>query len=189
MEAANDRPRSLHLVLERIGSLFRSQLREAAGGHRLKLVQLEALIYLSRANRYSDTPAALADYLGVTRGTASQTVIALERRALVEKKVDANDGRVFHCAVTAAGRVIVKSAFPAGFLADMAEDNQTDAGHAAVSLLRALQAGRNFRTFGQCRSCVHFQREGSRHVCGLTGERLTRADSLRICREHAESPP
>ncbi len=189
MEAANDRSRSLHLVLERICSLFRTQLREAAGGHRLKLVQLEALIYLSRANRYSDTAGALAEYLGVTRGTASQTVIALERRALVEKKVDANDGRVFHCAVTAAGHMIVKSAHPAGFLTDMADDHQTDAGHAAVELLRALQAGRNFRTFGQCRTCVHFKREGSQHACGLTGERLTRADSLRICREHAGTLP
>ena len=34
----------------------------------------------SKANRYSNTPQALADYLGLTKGTVSQTLLLLDRR-------------------------------------------------------------------------------------------------------------
>src|SRR5690606_7500665 len=89
----------LHLLLERVSSLFRSQIREHASEHGLKLVQLEALIFFSTANRYSDTVGALTEYLGVTKGTVSQTVMALERRGLVEKVPDPNDGRIVRCRI------------------------------------------------------------------------------------------
>ena len=176
---------TLHLVLERLSSLFRARLRESAAAHGLKLVQLEALIYLSMANRYSDTPSALADYLGVTKGTAGQTVAALERHGFVERQVDGEDGRVFHCGPTDAGRRVVRSAYPAAFLTELDRPNLRDAANAGVELLRAIQAVHDFRSFGQCQTCAHFQRDGARFRCGLTSERLTRTDALRICREHA----
>ena len=179
-----DDPHRLHLVLERLSSLFRARLRESAARHGLKLVQLETLIYLSMANRYSDTPSALADYLGVTKGTAGQTVAALERHGLVDRRVDDEDGRVFHCGPTEQGKRVVKDVYPAAFLEELDAPNLRDASSAAVELLRAIQAVHDFRSFGQCQTCAHFKRDGTRFRCGLTTERLTRADSLRICREH-----
>lgn len=175
---------ALHLTIERLSSLFRAELRAAAGEHGLKLVQLEALIYLSVANRYSDTVGALADYLGVTKGTASQTLLALERRSLIAKVVDADDGRVQHCRLTPDGRAIVDGTHPAAFLAETPDEDVAEAQKAATELLRILQRGRGFRTFGQCQSCSKFETSGTRFRCGLTGERLTRADSKLICREH-----
>ena len=41
--------------------------------------------FIARANRFSRTPAALADYAGSTRGTISQTLIALEQKGLVRQ--------------------------------------------------------------------------------------------------------
>lgn len=180
-----DDPHTLHLVLERLSSLFRARLRESAAAHGIKLVQLEALIYLSMANRYSDTPSALADYLGVTKGTAGQTVAALERHDLVQRQVDDEDGRVFHCGPTDAGKGLVREVYPAAFLEELDGSNLRNATSAGVELLRAIQSVHDFRSFGQCQTCAHFQRDGTRFRCGLTSERLTRADSLRICREHA----
>ena len=66
---------SIAWPLERLTRLMRAGEHE--GG--LNPAQWEALRYLARANRFSRTPAALADFLGTTRGTVSQTVIALER--------------------------------------------------------------------------------------------------------------
>lgn len=179
-----DVPSQLHLILERISSLFRAELREHATAHELKLVQLEALIYLSVANRYSDTTSALTEYLGTTKGTTSQTVMALERRGLLEKRKDANDGRVMHCELTTAGRDITAECLPASFLTDLTAPSQSDALRAATGLLRSLQAGREHRVFGQCRDCVHLQRNGPRLRCGLTDEVLTTAESRQLCREH-----
>lgn len=174
----------LHFLIERISSIFRSQMREHATEHGLKLVQLEALVYLSAANRYSDTAGALTEYLGVTKGTASQTVIALERRGLATKAKDPNDGRVLHCVLTPAGAAIAEAARPASFLAELPQDEQADALVAALGVLGSLQAGRGFRTFGECKTCSYFQNKGGKFQCGLTLETLTDADSLKICREH-----
>ncbi|MEQ9325049.1 MAG: MarR family winged helix-turn-helix transcriptional regulator, partial [Polyangiaceae bacterium] len=147
-------------------------------------VQLEALIFLAVANRYSDSAGAIAEYLGVTKGTASQTLLALERRGLITKARDPVDGRVQHCHLTPEGAAIVASAHPVAILADAPERDVVEAEKAAVELLRLMQRGRDHRTFGQCRTCSQFETHGTRYRCGLTGERLSRDDSLRICREH-----
>lgn len=172
----------LHSVLERVSSLFRSQLRDVASAHGLKLVQLEALIYLATANRYSDTAGAAAEYLGTTKGTASQTVLALERHGLIEKTADPNDRRVLHCRLTPAGEEIVEASYPAEFLTGI---EAAEAEQAAVVLLRALQASGGFRTFGQCETCTHFLETEQGGRCGLTGEDLRDEDKVRFCREHA----
>lgn len=180
---------ALHLVLERISSLFRAQMRDTANEHDLRLVQLEALVYLSVANRYSDTTMALAEYLGLTKGTVSQTVRALERRGLIEKEADANDGRVLHCHLTEEGHAIAAAAHPARFLHDLPSSQQQQTLSAALAVLRALQAGRQFKSFGQCDSCRHFLRDGSPYRCGLTSEALGEDDAIKICREHEAPMP
>ena len=64
-------------LIERLGRFARSA-QHCAG---MKPAQWEALRFVSRANRYSRTPGALADFLSSTRGTVSQTPIALEKKA------------------------------------------------------------------------------------------------------------
>ena len=51
----------------------------------LNPAQWEALRYIGRANRYSASPTALADYVGSTKGTVSQTLIALEAKGYVSR--------------------------------------------------------------------------------------------------------
>ena len=67
--------------LERLARVMRA--REHEDG--LNPAQREALRYLARANRFSNTPGALTRYLGATKGTISQTVMALERKGLIAK--------------------------------------------------------------------------------------------------------
>jgi predicted transcriptional regulator len=84
------------------------RLTRAGEGLGLNPAQWEALRFLARANRFSRSPAAVADYLASTRGTVSQTLIALEGTAgrdlddLVEtlsaalrSAIDRNQGRAF----------------------------------------------------------------------------------------------
>ena len=62
----------------------------------LRLVHFQVLDYLMRCNKYSNTPAATAKYLGMTRGTISQSLMILEKRGYIEKVSDASDKRVIH---------------------------------------------------------------------------------------------
>ena len=65
--------------LERLTRLMRAGEHE--GG--LNPAQWEALRYLSRANRFSNSPIALTRFLGSTKGTISQTIKALERKGFI----------------------------------------------------------------------------------------------------------
>ena len=81
-------------LVERLGNLMRAQVRRASAQMQLQPVHMHALIYLSQANRYSNTPQALTEYLGLTKGTVSQSLLLLDRRGLVERYEDDVDRRV-----------------------------------------------------------------------------------------------
>src|SRR5262249_51223226 len=67
--------------LERIARLTRA----AEHGDQLNPAQRETLRYLSKCNRFSNSPGAITQYLGATKGTISQTVKALERKGHIDK--------------------------------------------------------------------------------------------------------
>ena len=75
--------RDIHSVLERLCNLLRVEARGQGASAGLLPIQLEALHYLAQCNRYSDTPQAVTDFLGQTKGTVSQTLKVLENRGLV----------------------------------------------------------------------------------------------------------
>ncbi|MCE3256092.1 MAG: transcriptional regulator, MarR family, partial [Nitrobacter vulgaris] len=79
-----------------------------SGGNIAELnpAQWEALRYLSRANRFSRTPAALAGYVG-SRGTISQTLIALEQKGLASRQSSRRDGRSVELALTRRGEAVL----------------------------------------------------------------------------------
>lgn len=153
-------------------------------------MHLLALHYLSRCNRYSNTPGALASYLGATRGTTSQSLGVLERRRLVRRVPDREDGRVVRLHLTPRGRRLLAKQRN-GLLAQLeqcatvkAQDLGT-AERVLAELLRQLQRSNDYRTFGLCRSCRHLLREGpGTFRCGLTLESLAPAETEQICHEH-----
>ncbi len=183
-------------LLERINHLLRAEERHAGGG--LQFVHLQILDYLARCNRYSDTPAAVADYLGLTRGTVSQSLIRLESRGLIDKTTDSRDGRRVHLQLTPSGRELAASArreqLLGRALAGLPAEFRSHLESSLTLLLAELQRRHGGVAFGVCRTCRYFQSEpaGTGHRCGLTGESLSDDDSARICREHqpfSASPP
>ncbi|MCC7016999.1 MAG: MarR family transcriptional regulator [Rhodospirillales bacterium] len=176
-------------LLERLARLGR------AGRFRrgLNPAQEDALNYLAVANRYSRNPSALADFLGSTRGTVSQTLIALERKGLIARRADPRDGRAIALELTREGRILVDSGEEtpvATAVRGLSGANQAVLAGLLAEVLAEAQRQHGFRTFGICGSCIHFQRDGSGkvaggpHRCGLTQEPLSDSDSILICREH-----
>jgi DNA-binding MarR family transcriptional regulator len=176
------------LVLERFARLMRSAEHELG----LNPAQWEALRYLDRANRFSNYPGALAKYLGATKGTVSQTLIALERKGLVEKHARPGERRSIALSLTRKG----KEQLARDPWLKLAQDidgmrpgsAQRMTGSLAELLQLALRRGRHL-TFGQCRTCRHFGRNQSAsgagpHQCLLLDLALKESDSLKICIEH-----
>lgn len=75
--------------------------------HGLRDREWMALRFLSRANRFSRTPSALASYVGTTRGTASVLVDELERLGYLERKRSAEDKRSVMLSLTQKGKKIL----------------------------------------------------------------------------------
>lgn len=177
--------RAAHLI-ERLGRVLR--VGDHASG--LNPAQAEALRYLSRANRFSRTPAALADYLGSTRGTVSQTLSALEAKGLIERQANARDGRSVTLALNRAGAKFLDED-PTRALAHAIDESGGDAqlADALEAALRAAIAQRGGRAFGACYSCRHFRRDqrdgASPHHCALLDEPLSEHDSALICAEQS----
>ena len=174
-------------LLERIGHLLRAEERQAGAAEGLQPVHLHALRFLDRCNRYSDHPAAVTEYLGLTKGTVSQTLAVLEGKGLIARRPDSQDKRKIHLRMTAKGRRVVRRALPPELL-DWAIAGLPDRGAKLEgelrSLLVSLQHANAGRSFGVCQQCRFLQREGAKTSCGLTGEALTLEETQLICREH-----
>lgn len=179
----------LYVLLERLGTLLRSELRRAATAEDLKEVQLEAIHYLASCNRYSNTPAAVTEYLALTKGTVSQTLRALEAKGVVTKSPDPEDARVVRLSLTRSGKSLARRTLPPTILSDVTEalgkrrlaSTETE----LRGLLSALQRAGQNRAFGVCRTCAHFRTEGKNsYRCGLTSEPLLIDETSLICREH-----
>jgi DNA-binding MarR family transcriptional regulator len=180
---------SIYDYLERIANLIRTDVRKTGVAKGLQPVQLEALHYLSRCNRYSNTPVAVADYLGLTKGTVSQTLGVLESSGLIKKEADLNDRRVVHLALTDEGSRVVSDAIPPNILKSavdgLSESSRNEITETLNRILRELQTANKLKTFGSCKTCrYHLLEEDGRRRCGLTMEWLTQSDAEKICREH-----
>jgi DNA-binding MarR family transcriptional regulator len=175
-----------HLI-DRLERLVRAS--EAAGD--LNPAQWEALRYFARTNRFSRTPAALADYLASTRGTISRTLASLEAKGYLRRGPSFRDGRSVEFALTAkATKALSRDPLTALALdieAACDRDAQALAESLRSTLLMAI-ARNGGRAFGACFSCRYFRTDvhpgrSAPHHCGLLDEPLSRADSRAICVE------
>lgn len=176
-------------LAERLGNLIRVEMRRLGAAHKLHPVHLQALSYLRQANRYSNTPQALAEYLGLTKGTVSQSLLLLYRKGLVARYVDAADRRVVRLKLSKAGKRLLKDAQLSpvwgAATANVSPARARTTVLVLAETLRNLQSMHQAKTFGVCNTCVHLRKESPRiQHCGLTGERLSVPETRQICRMH-----
>ena len=175
-------------LIERLSGLLRGDVRALLSDEGLQPVQLEALAYLARANRYSDTPKGVTEYLGQTKGTVSQTLKVLESRELLVKVPDIEDRRVTHLRLTVQGRALLSRARPAPLMQaateKMANQDLVVLAEQLTELLKAMQQANHSRSFDQCSGCKYNAPiAGGGYWCNLTQESLSTAEVKLICRE------
>lgn len=176
------RASNVTLLLERLSRVITNHAHRDG----LKPTQWEALRYLERANRFSRNPSALTAYLGMTKGTVSQTLTALERKGLITKQPVPADRRNVTIELTGAARKLLKT--DPLLTIDRVVSGSTD--QSLEESLRQLLSNtlqiREQQAFGACRTCRYFQQNaegGNPHRCDLLDEPLKDSDSELICAE------
>jgi DNA-binding MarR family transcriptional regulator len=177
------------VVLERLARLMRAAEHEGD----LNPAQWEALRYIGRANRFSNSPGALTQYLGATKGTVSQTVIALEKKGLVAKGPRPEERRSVSLTLTeSGGAMLARDPWQrlGAEIDKLGPKTRKRFARALRDLLQGQLARGNFKSFGVCRSCRYFgekaggKEPGGPHRCLLFNAPLTGAESRKICVEH-----
>lgn len=173
-------------LLERLSRVLHNDASATEG---LNPVQWAALRYFARANRFSASPSALTAFLGVTKGTVSQTINAIERKGLVKKAPVAGDARAVNITMTAKGRRLLEKD-PLGGLHNDLDSFETQDLAQLNELLKRLVGNALDRkqgaAFGVCKTCRHFNSthtEGDPHWCGLLEVPLGVDEASMICRE------
>lgn len=176
--------RFLRDVLDRLARLGAS----ASWSDDLNPVQQAALMYLSRANRFSRSPSQVADYLLATRGTVSQTLKSLTRKGLVEQSRSESDRRSISYDLTKEGqdRAVQGNDLDSA-IENFPPDRRGALTEALSDLLRRALAARQSRPFGICRTCRHHRPERGPKGgawCALLDLPLASEETGQICHEH-----
>lgn len=150
----------------------------------LNPTQNAVLYYLDKANRFSRSPSHVADYLGSTRGTISQTFKSLAQKGYVTEKRSSVDKRTISYDLTQKGIDAVNhSNAVIDTIAHLDESAQHDLSNTLQSILVRLLRNKGGRTFGLCKYCKHFATQENGGYCRFLSEVLTEPETNQVCHE------
>ncbi len=170
-------------LIDRVGRVTRG-LQFVNG---LSPAQWEALRFISRANRYSCNPTALAKFLGTTKGTISQTLISLVKKGYMQRLRDKRDRRGVRLELTASGWRLLDQdpLLEIDKAAACLPAHEKEALFGGLNrMLRDVQRKIGGNEFGVCEDCSLFSAEHTpdgAHQCGLTSETISLDETTRIC--------
>jgi len=176
-------------VAELLDQLGHSACSEAFSAG-LNPAQWSALRYFERANRFSRTVSAFAEYHGTTRGTASQTIRALIHKGYLQRLPAMHDQRSFRLDLTERARQVLAADPFAEFVsaAGALPSEQCSAlARGLQAMLEQVLEKRARRPFGVCTSCEHLRAVHAKGdgpcglLCRLQDETLVEQELGRIC--------
>src|SRR6476646_4785204 len=135
----------------------------------LSPAQWMALRYFARANPFSRTPSAFAEFQATTRGTASQAIKALEAGGYLVRQRSKADRRSVSLRLTNKGKkAIARDPFEVLVRAvgSLDAEEQTAMHHALHRVLTTVAASGAHRHFGVCQDCAYL---GGETCCSSTG--------------------
>jgi DNA-binding MarR family transcriptional regulator len=184
--------------LERIATALKSDdwsRAQGAGVNPTQLAILRALIGRHAGLSVKD----LSSLLGVSQPTATDSILALERKALVEKRPDPADGRAVRVVITEAGKALVRSGDKAPGAVGQAAAALDDADQEQllvqlVSVIRQLQEHGSIPVQRMCVGCRHFRpyahEDAARpHHCNFVDAAFGQHDLRIDCRDHETADP
>ncbi len=182
-------------IVELVDRLSRiAHTLQFSGG--LNPAQWEALRFVSRANHRTCSPGALAEFMGTTKGTVSQTIKALEAKGLVQRGPVAGDGRAVRIGITEAGSELLRKD-PLGAIHDAlttcSPEDRLQLVDGMERLVGAVQKSVGAAEFGRCTDCEHYRPERCRETdsvgcrCAVSGELFSALEIDKICGDFSRS--
>jgi DNA-binding MarR family transcriptional regulator len=159
----------------------------------LSPAQWMALRFFARANSFSRTPSAFAEFQATTRGTASQAIKALEVGGYLVRQRSQADGRSVTLRLTDKGHeMVARDPFEVLVRAvgSLDPQEQTAMRDALRRVLTTLAASGTHQHFGVCRECANLSGEinsdsmgESRSIpeCLLFGAPIESDDAVLLC--------
>jgi DNA-binding MarR family transcriptional regulator len=155
----------------------------------LSPAQWMALRFFARANLFSRTPSAFAEFQATTRGTASQAIKALEAGGYLVRQRSEADGRSVTLRLTdKSNEVLARDPFEVLVRAVDSLDakEQTAMHHALHKVLTTVAASGAHRRFGVCQDCTYLggdltSASASALKCLLFGVPIAPADAGLLC--------
>jgi DNA-binding MarR family transcriptional regulator len=174
----------LAATLMRLTRLVRAPAHSSA----LNPAQWDALRYLAAANRFSRYPAELTAFMGSTKGTVSQTLMALEQKGLVAKARDADNARRVKLELTRDGRQALKGD-PTRLIERAArkiEARQSDDVVKSLTLLADALTPKGATRFAGCAGCKYFNKAKGKKTpnCALFDTALAIPETVQLCAYH-----
>jgi DNA-binding MarR family transcriptional regulator len=124
----------------------------------LSPAQWMALRFFARANSFSRTPSAFAEFQATTRGTASQAIKALEAGGYLVRQRSKADRRSVSLRLTNKGnKALARDPFEVLVRAvgSLDAEEQTAMHDAVHHVLTTVAASGAHRHFGVCQDCAH----------------------------------
>jgi DNA-binding MarR family transcriptional regulator len=158
----------------------------------LSPAQWMALRFFVRANSFSRTPSAFAEFQATTRGTASQAIKALEAGGYLVRQRSPADGRSVTLRLTDKGNEVVASdpfEVLVRAVGSLDTGEQTVMHDALHQVLTTVAASGAHRRFGVCQDCAYLGGEtccstsatGSALECRLFGVPIQPEDGRLLC--------
>ena len=144
----------------------------------LSPAQWMALRYFARANPFSRTPSAFAEFQATTRGTASQAIKALEAGGYLVRQRSKADRRSVSLRLTNKGnKFLARDPFEVLVRAmdSLGAKEQTEMHHALHQVLTTVAASVAHRRFGVCQDCSYL---GGEMRCNLTSANSSALECL-----------
>lgn len=180
-------------ALARVASVMRSDRWAAAAGLGLNPAQAEALELLAQ-RRAGVRLSWLAEQLGVSTASASDSVASLVEKGLVLKRPALDDRRAVALRLSAAGRAMAHRLADAASIAKAGAAALTAQGRERLyaellAMTGAMQQHPGFPALRACATCQYFQVDRHRgssapHHCALVDAPLPTAMLRLDCAEH-----
>jgi len=179
--------------LTRIGAALRSRLWESASPMGLNPTQVAILGLVLRGPAEGVSLAYLADQLGVSPPTVSDSVNTLTTKGLLEKKPAIEDRRTLSITLTPSGRSAAGTAdrWPADLLSAVDVLDPPDQGQllrALVTVIRQLQVSGQMAPARTCPTCTFFRPHsgGSAgpHYCAFVEAYFSDRNLRLDCKDH-----
>ena len=184
---------------DRIAMVLRANQWSSANASGLNPAQTQVLNFLIGRGEAGVRVKEIASHLGVSQPTATETILALERKDMISKAPDPQDGRAIAVKATAGGKKAVKAIGTSATqtenaISQMSIDEQTDLLLLQVKLIRLLQQSGAIPEQRMCVTCQYFQPNinsdaENPHHCAFVNAAFGNRNLRLDCGEHETAEP